>query len=285
MGTRGKGTRPPTPHSPDPGPGPPPCPRAPAVPSGLRAEVGLSASRTYGTAHSDLGANRAGRLGRLESRAGARRGECSGTSGPAGGGARGRGPRRKKKPLWHRVRRCVRLLRAMAPAAALTRLLSAGERAGKPLVPDLQGRCLGTWEREGGREDARATNPRSALTAGVCPRPLRLHVLKAMAPEPGQPSIRTLGSTAAPAVSEPEGSSSNTGLGAAQGRGLQGPRQASPVWVEIVCRQESLVPLCLDVKPRRGPNPGRRGRGGGALGSPHPQLSWCLAAAQSSAPL
>lgn len=50
------------------------------------------------------------------------------------------------------------------------------------------------------------------LSAGVCPRPLRLHVLKAMAPEPGQPSIRTLGSTAAPAVSEPEGSSSNTDL-------------------------------------------------------------------------
>ncbi|KAF6327695.1 mitochondrial ribosomal protein S2 [Rhinolophus ferrumequinum] len=45
------------------------------------------------------------------------------------------------------------------------------------------------------------------LSAGVWPRPLRLHVLKAMAPGPGPPSIRTLGGTAAPAISEPEGGS------------------------------------------------------------------------------
>uniref|UniRef100_A0A671FW95 Small ribosomal subunit protein uS2m n=1 Tax=Rhinolophus ferrumequinum TaxID=59479 RepID=A0A671FW95_RHIFE len=100
----------------------------------------------------------------------------------------------------------------MAPAPALPRLLSAGERAGNRLAPDLQGRCLGTWEREGGREDARSTNPLSAPTAGVWPRPLRLHVLKAMAPGPGPPSIRTLGGTAAPAISEPEGGSSDTDL-------------------------------------------------------------------------
>ncbi|XP_019495394.1 PREDICTED: 28S ribosomal protein S2, mitochondrial [Hipposideros armiger] len=43
------------------------------------------------------------------------------------------------------------------------------------------------------------------LSAGVGPGPLRLHVLKAMAAGPGRPSRRTLGSTAAPVVSEPEG--------------------------------------------------------------------------------
>lgn len=156
-------------------------------------------------------------------------------------GGAGRGGR---SSAVNRVRRRVRLLRAMAPAPALSRLLSAGERAGKPLALDLQGRCLGTWEREGGREDARATNPLSALAAGVWPRPLRLHVLKAMAPGPGPPSIRTLGGTAAPAISEPEGGSSDTGPGQTKGRGLQGPRQASPFWVKSsAARSPSLVPF------------------------------------------
>lgn len=93
------------------------CPRASAVPSRPRAGAGLSASRSPGTADPD------------DSSAGpaARRGERSGTSGPAGGGARGRGPRRKGKPPWNRVRRRGCLLRAMAPPA-LPRLLSAGER-------------------------------------------------------------------------------------------------------------------------------------------------------------
>ncbi|XP_036892567.1 28S ribosomal protein S2, mitochondrial isoform X2 [Sturnira hondurensis] len=44
------------------------------------------------------------------------------------------------------------------------------------------------------------------LSAGVWPRSLRLRVLKAAPPSAARPSSRTLGSAAAPAPSEPEGS-------------------------------------------------------------------------------
>lgn len=105
----------------------------------------------------------------------------------------------------------------MAPALALRRLLSAGERAQGPLALGLPGRCLRTWGREGGREDARTTN---SLSAGVRPRPLRPHVLQATATGLARPSGRTLGSTTAPAVGEPEGSSSNAGRSLGRPRGL-----------------------------------------------------------------
>ncbi|XP_058380436.1 small ribosomal subunit protein uS2m [Diceros bicornis minor] len=45
------------------------------------------------------------------------------------------------------------------------------------------------------------------LGAGVRPRPLRLHLLEATTPGPARASGRALGSAAAPAVSEPDGSS------------------------------------------------------------------------------
>lgn len=72
---------------------------------------------------------------------------------------RGRGRRRKEEPLRPRAR----LLRAMAPARVLSRLLSAGEHVGDPARPGPARPLPGTWGRErGGR--TRAPRVRSSLS-------------------------------------------------------------------------------------------------------------------------
>lgn len=53
--------------------------------------------------------------------------------------------------------------------------------------------------------------PLSTLSIGVWPRSLRLRVLQAATPSPAGPSSRTLGSAAASALSEPEGSGGKSG--------------------------------------------------------------------------